>query len=386
MTLNLLRILSILALAFLAVPLGAGAADFSFARHTINAQSAFETCGVGDINRDGRLDVMCGDTWYEATGNAAEPWKRHRVCTIKEQDGYYHDFANELEDVNGDGRLDVVSCTWHTKEVLWREQPVSLDQQWPTHVVDTPGNMEVGFHVDINRDGLPDFHPHVKDQVVWYERLKKPVNGSYWKRHDVGKRVGFGEGTGDIDGDGDLDIVVSRGWFEHPNDSDAPKWKWHGEFNLGDAASDPVLVHDFTGDGRADIVWGMAHDYGLFWLEQGRDAQGGRTWKRFTIDTSWSQPHFMALADLNGDGVPDVVTGKRYHAHNGRDPGGNDPLIVCVYAWNAKARKFTRHVLDHDGRIGFGLRSVVKDLEGDGDLDIVCPGKSGLYWLENRLR
>ena len=90
------------------------AAEFDFKKHTINADSAFEACGVGDINQDGRPDVMCGDTWYEATGNTSDPWKRHHVCDIKAEGGYYHDLANELEDVNADGRLDVVSCVWHT--------------------------------------------------------------------------------------------------------------------------------------------------------------------------------------------------------------------------------------------------------------------------------
>ncbi len=288
--------------------------------------------------------------------------------------------------MNGDGRLDVVSCTWHTQSVLWREQPDSLDEEWKTHVVDTVGNIEVGFHVDINGDGRLDFHPHVKDKVVWYERLAEPRDGQYWKRHDVGERTGFGEGTGDIDGDGDVDIIVSEGWFEQPNGSPGDSWVWHPEFSLGEMACDPVLVHDFTGDGLVDLIWGMGHDYGLYWLEQHRDAEGVRSWLRHTIDESWSQAHTFELADFNADGAVEFVTGKRYHAHNGHDPGGNDPLMVCIYTWDAGSKRFERHVLDQGTRTGFGLRSIVKDLDGDGDPDIVCAGKSGLYWFENRER
>lgn len=386
MPFRLMKVTAATIAGILLTPIASHAADFSFKKHTINADSKFETCGVGDINRDGRLDVMCGDTWYEATGDPAAPWKPHHVCDIKEQDGYYHDFANELEDVNGDGRLDVVSCTWHTQEVLWREQPASLDQEWKTHIVDKPGNMEVGFHVDVNGDGLPDFHPHIRALVAYYERLPKPINGAYWKRRDVGKWDGLGGGTGDMDGDGDIDFVVGTGWFENPG-SDTATWPFHADFTLGTNISDPLIVHDFTGDGLVEIVWGNAHDYGLFWLEQSRDADGKKTWTRHTIDKSWSQPHFLALADLNSDGVMEIVTGKRYHAHNGKDPGGNDELVCYIYPWNPSKKTFDPpHVLDRGGRVGFGLRSVIKDLDGDGDLDITCPGKSGLYWFENLMR
>jgi len=358
--------------------------DLSFKKHDINPDSAFETCGVGDINRDGRLDIMCGDTWYEATGDPASPWKSRHVCDIKAEGGYYHDFSNELEDVNGDGRLDVVSCTWHTESVLWREQPESLDQAWISHNVDKIGNVEVGFHVDINGDGLLDFHPHVSGKVVWYERLKTSKDDTYWKRHIVGERKGYGEGTGDMDGDGDMDIVASEGWFEQPNDSPDSQWIWHPEFQLGAEASDPILVHDFTGDGLVDIVWGMGHNYGIYWLEQGRDPEGKRTWLRHTIDETWSQAHCLQLADFNGDGVMEFATGKRYFAHNGNDPGANDPIMVCIYSWNSVEKSFERYILDQGSRTGFGLRAVVSDLDKDGDPDIICPGKSGLYWFENR--
>ena len=93
-------------------------------------------------------------------------------------------------------------------------------------------------------------------------------------------------------------------------------------------------MHDVDGDGDSDLIWGLGHNYGLFWLEQ-TTTDGQRTWEKHLIDKSWSQPHFMLMADLDNDGKDELVTGKRYYAHNGNDPGENDPR--CVYYYNFDA-------------------------------------------------
>jgi hypothetical protein len=105
------------------------------------------------------------------------------------------------------------------------------------------------------------------------------------------------------------------------------------------------------------------------------------------IDESWSQPHALTLADLNGDGQPDFVTGKRYMAHNGKDPGEREPLGVYWYEWlrspDGKRIEWVRHIVDYGTRAGGGMQIAVADLDGDGDLDIVTPGKSGLFLFQN---
>ena len=204
-------------------------------------------------------------------------------------------------------------------------------------------------------------------------------------------------------GDGRNDIITPRGWYEQPAAGAAAPWPFHKEFELG-AAGIFILGRDFDRDGDADIVWGMGHDYGLRWLRQERTAGGERAWKKEDIDPGFSQVHTLLFADLDGDKDPELVTGKRVYAHE-VEPGATD--APCIYSFRyerAGGGRWERRVLyegkppaaapkeakdrhalvDFErGTAGTGLQMQAVDLDGDGDLDLVCPGKSGLYWLEN---
>jgi hypothetical protein len=252
---------------------------------------------------------------------------------------------------------------------------------------------------------------------AWYEAK----NGA-WIAHVVSdKSYGHGIGAGDVNGDKRTDILTPRGWLEAPADPRAEHWAVHADWetlnvplpaagapatSAAPGPSTPQLlelgfmhVTDVNGDGRNDVVAGAGHNYGVFWFEQGANGQ----WTRRTIDNSWSQAHASTLVDLNGDGRLDLVTGKRFMAHNGSDPGEKEPLGVYWYEAagaptpgsasasqtatppNASARQveWIKHVIDYGGRMGGGMQLPVVDIDGDGDLDIVCPGKSGLFFVEN---
>jgi hypothetical protein len=145
-------------------------------------------------------------------------------------------------------------------------------------------------------------------------------------------------------------------------------------------------VMDVNTDGRNDVVTSLAHDYGVFWFEQAANG----TWTKRIIDDSWSQAHALTLADLNGDGRKDILTGKRYMAHNGRDPGEREPLGIYWYEQveNAETKRpeWVRHVIDYATRTGAGMQIPVADLDGDSDPDFAVGGKSGLFLFENKTK
>ncbi len=386
------------ALAVLAA-LPALGAEPRWKQHAINAKSPYEAAGVFDVNNDGKLDVVSGESWYEGPG-----WTVHPTRKVKQQGTYFNCFSTNPIDVNDDGLMDYITCSYFDKNVGWVENPGAPGKPWTYHQIDLPGSIEAAVLVDLTGDGKPEFLPNTVNVVVFYE-LEKAGAEPVWKKHDLGKEgAGHGVGTGDVNGDGRVDLLTLKGWYEAPSDPKNDTWTWHADWQLG-ATGIQILARDIDGDGLADVVWGMGHNYGLFWIKQEKGPNGERTWgKKTTIDDSIASVHTLLWADLNGDGKDDeLVTGKRVYAHE-IEPGATDASVVAYYRYDRDAKAWTKHVLfqgepgkdvpakgaDRDAfkdfppnTVGTGLQMTAIDLDQDGDLDLVCPGKSGLYWFEN---
>lgn len=364
---------------------------------------ASETAAVADINKDGRPDIVSGDSWYEGPN-----WTKHQFRELNFSGNYIDGFSDLPVDVDGDGYPDIASVTWFAKKVSWFRNPGKAGGKWVEAPINSGFNIEFATLADIDNDGKANEILAQENGTgqAWYEVKEKA-----WVKHVVSdKSYGHGIGAGDVNKDGRTDILTPRGWLEAPADPRAAgNWTYHPAWESANppvtprdtpgapapAAGTPpriaelgfIHVLDVNGDGRNDVITAAGHDYGVFWFEQGPDEK----WTKRVIDSAWSQGHASTLIDINGDGRLDFVTGKRFMAHNGSDPGEKEPLGVYWYEYRAietpagapRQVEWIRHLIDYSGRMGGGMQLPVVDLDGDGDLDLVCAGKSGLFVAEN---
>jgi len=368
-----------------------GPTKVSFEMHRVGSYRG-EACGVADFNDDGKPDIVALPYLY-----LAPDFKPIEICKIAGEvddqgKGYRWDFMNAPLDVDGDGLLDIVTCSWHGKRCEWLRNPGATGGLWPRVLVEENGNYECGELMDINGDGEEDEILPSTTDTIYYELATGADGKRNLVRRSVSTRTApWGGGAGDVNGDGRCDLLRPDAWFEAPAKPDG-QWAEHpwalGNIEEGRSEHTPqILVHDVNGDGLNDIVTSSAHRYGIFWYQQIRNGDKYQ-WKQHVIDKTWTQAHSLTLADFDGDGDLDLVTGKRFMAHNGNDPGGNEP--PCVYWYEVtpgRTVKWTRHAISVDQGIGSGMNIPVVDMDGDGDLDIVVTGKwGGPVWFENKLK
>ncbi|GGE24593.1 FG-GAP repeat domain-containing protein [Sphingobacterium cellulitidis] len=344
------------------------------------SSETYESVGVFDVNGDGKPDLVSGAFWYEGPDYV----QRHFIAEVKRVDEYWDEFMHIPMDVNGDGKMDYITGGWFAGTLFWMENPGD-NGAWKKHSIDSTGNIETARAFDLDGDGHLEIIPNNPGHPLKYYKLVLDGNGKgtgKFDKVDVAANQGHGMGFGDVNGDKRMDIIVNNGWLEAPSDAKG-KWILHQEFDFGDA-SIPVLVFDINKDGKNDLIVGQGHSYGLHWYEQKVSSQGKREWIEHPIDLNNSQYHTMEWVDIDADGEQELVTGKRYRAHNGKDPGANDPVGLYYFKWNGES--FTKNIISYgplDEGKGAGIYFSVTDLRNTGRKDVIVAGKDGLYIFYN---
>lgn len=359
-----------------------------FKKTKLTSDFISEGVAVADLNKDGKPDIAAGYYWFEAPD-----WKRHEFAPSRIFDPlkeYSNSFLNMGMDVNLDGWDDIVVVDFPGKPGFWFENPQNKSKEWKKHIIaDSVGiaNESPNF-VDIDGDGRLEIlcGDVAKKQIVWLQAPTKP-GSTEWKRFALSKenapgteRFSHGIGYGDVNKDGINDVTVAEGWFEGTKNQKSGDWVFHNG-SLGEPCSH-MQVMDVNGDGKNDVVSASAHAMGIWWHEQLTDAEGRIFFATHLISKTTSQTHASIMADLNGDGKKDFITGKRFLAHHGHDPGDSDPaLLLWIEFSPGKPPYFKEHLIDNDS--GAGLNIVVQDMNGDKTNDIVVANKKGVFLLEN---
>ncbi len=358
---------------------------------------------VADFDRDGALDIVSGQYYYLGP-DYTEARQIYIRGTIDPGTEYFNGLQYAY-DFTGDGWPDVLNAEFMRQAVLY-VNPKGEHRRWETHAVTDVMTCEFMLLKDLDGDGTREFIFKDSDNKYVYATPDPAKPTAPWIKHAIsepGPWANHGMGTGDINGDGRVDLVNAFGWWEQPA-AKGTAWRYHpaafGKWTRSSPGGAEIAVYDLNGDGLNDSVTSLqAHGWGLSWFEQQKGSGGERTFVEHPImgnfattnagGVTFSQLHGATFADMDGDGLPDFITGKRFWSHLDTfiDPDPHGPPVLYVYRTvrNPQAPGGAEFIpeLVHN-RSGVGSHVAAADLDNDGDAEIITGTKLGTFIFWNQ--
>ena len=374
------------------------------------------SAAVADYNKDGAMDVVAGAYAY-----FGPDYKIQRQVYTPRSFNPTAEYpqpamVNLAYDFTGDGWSDVLSMSGNAGNGIGNlyVNPKNESRLWPHYITIQPVGNEETLFKDITGDGKPDLiHAGLNTlRFSTFDASKwDPAHPTaMWTTTTIsepgpwGVNIGHGLGVGDINGDGRSDFLNAYGWWEQPPAGTTGLWKHHpmafGRWGAsqGGAGGAEFCTFDINGDGLLDAYGPMeGHGFGLAWWEQKRDANKNISFAEHVImdnfltknagNVTFTEPHASACGDVDGDNMPDLVTGKRYMSHFGYtdpDPWGEPVIYAYLLRRNKAAAGGAEFVpeLVHN-RSGVGSHMVIADMNKDGMNDIIVSVNIGTYVFEN---
>ena len=374
----------------------AGAAELTvdkFQRKNLTRTYYSEGVNFGDLNGDDIQDVVYGPYWFAGPDFTS----KHEIYEPVPQPtkGYADHFFCWTHDFNGDDRQDVLVVGFPGTPAFVYENPGSekLASHWPKHQVYDWVSNESPQWTNLVGDDRPEL-VCTRDGFFGYvaPNWKQPFEP--WEFHRISgqvasKKFGHALGVGDINGDGRNDVLAKNGWFEQPQELDSV-WTFHS-FVFTNAGGADMFAYDVDGDGDNDVITSLdAHNFGLAWFEQIQE-NNVRTFRKHTImgksakenryGVVFTELHSLALADIDGDGLKDICTGKTYYSHHKQSPMWDAGAVVYWFKLQRTDDGIDWLPFKADGEAGIGRQLIVGDLNGDSLPDMVSGGMRGCHVL-----
>ena len=357
------------------------------------------SAAAGDFNRDGTLDVTAGNRYYLGP-TFTESREIYLAQAFNPAKDFTPAMVNFAFDYTGDGWDDVLVAESRAPALYVNPQGVS--RRWDRFTISPQVTSENIVFRDIDRDKVPEVI-FVGGGVLQYIKPDPKNPTGTWTRYVISEPGPWGVhgvGSGDINSDGRVDILLPYGWWEQPATlTTETRWTYHpAPFGRAGGGAE-IVGYDVNGDKLTDVVTSLAaHGFGLAWYEQKRSASGEYTWTEHMImqdystknagNVTFSELHGLSAADMDGDGIQDIVVGKRHYAHleSYTDPDPLGPGVLYVYRTVRRAAapggaEFVPELIHN--RSGVGSMIQTADLNKDGALDIMTATTRGTWIFIN---